>query len=272
MRFLPTFAENKQIDMKIAVIGAGNMGGATALGLAAAFPDARICCTARHASTLEKFSARGLQTSLDNLAAAREAEIVILGVKPWLAQGVLQQLRPALSGKILISLVAGIPADEMRGWLAGSGLSGAYTVIPNLAIEYRESMTFIHELSGTPETLRTVRMLFDATGRSAVVDEKRLNAGMMLASCGTAFALRYVRAAAEGGVELGLYPREAIEAALQTVKGAAVLLEARGTHPEAEIDRVTTPGGITIKGLNAMEEAGFTAAVIAGLKAWSPKK
>lgn len=272
MRFLPTFAENKQIDMKIAVIGAGNMGGATALGLAAAFPDARICCTARHASTLEKFSARGLQTSLDNLAAAREAEIVILGVKPWLAQGVLQQLRPALSGKILISLVAGIPADEMRGWLAGSGLSGAYTVIPNLAIEYRESMTFIHELSGTPETLRTVRMLFDATGRSAVVDEKRLNAGMMLASCGIAFALRYVRAAAEGGVELGLYPREAIEAALQTVKGAAVLLEARGTHPEAEIDRVTTPGGITIKGLNAMEEAGFTAAVIAGLKAWSPKK
>ena len=258
--------------MKIAVIGAGNMGGATALGLAAAFPDARICCTARHAATLEKFSARGLQTSLDNLAAAREAEIVILGVKPWLAQGVLQQLRPALAGKILISLVAGVPADEMRTWLSGSGLSGAYTVIPNLAIEYRESMTFIHELSGTPETLRTVQMLFDATGRSAVVDERRLNAGMMLASCGTAFALRYVRAAAEGGVELGLYPREAIEAALQTVKGAAVLLEARGTHPEAEIDRVTTPGGITIKGLNAMEEAGFTAAVIAGLKAWSPKK
>ena len=258
--------------MKIAVIGAGNMGGATALGLAAAFPDARITATARHAATLEKFAARGLQTSLDNLAAAREAEIIILGVKPWLAQGVLQQLRPALSGKILISLVAGIPADEVRGWLAGSGLSGAYTVIPNLAIEYRESMTFIHELSGTPETLRTVRMLFDATGRSAVVDEKRLNAGMMLASCGTAFALRYVRAAAEGGVELGLYPREAIEAALQTVKGAAVLLEARGTHPEAEIDRVTTPGGITIKGLNAMEEAGFTAAVIAGLKAWTPKQ
>ena len=257
--------------MKIAVIGAGNMGGATALGLVAAFPDARITVTARHASTLEKFAASGLQTSLDNLAAAREAEIVILGVKPWLAQGVLQQLRPALAGKILISLVAGIPADEMRSWLSGSGLSGAYTVIPNLAIEYRESMSFIHELSGTPETLRTVRMLFDATGRSAVVDEKRLNAGMMLASCGTAFALRYVRAAAEGGVELGLYPREAIEAALQTVKGAAVLLEARGTHPEAEIDRVTTPGGITIKGLNAMEEAGFTAAVIAGLKAWSPK-
>ena len=112
-----------------------------------------------------------------------------------------------------------------------------------------------------------MRGLFDAVGKTAVVDERRLKAGMMLASCGTAFALRYVRASAEGGVELGLYPKEAVEAALQTVKGAAALLEARGTHPEQEIDRVTTPGGITIRGLNAMEEAGFTAAVIAGLKA-----
>ncbi|MBQ9660996.1 MAG: NAD(P)-binding domain-containing protein [Bacteroidales bacterium] len=253
--------------MKIAVIGAGNMGGATALGLAAAFPDARITVTAKHAATLEKYTARGLQTTLDNPAAARDAELVILGVKPWLAQSMLQQLHGSLSGKILVSLVAGVPDDEMRGWIAGYGLAGAYTVIPNLAIEYRQSMTFIHELTGTAETLHTVKMLFDAVGRSMVVDERRLHAGMMLASCGTAFALRYVRAAAEGGVELGLYPKEAIDAALQTVKGAAALLEARGTHPEAEIDRVTTPGGITIKGLNAMEEAGFTAAVIAGLKA-----
>lgn len=257
--------------MKIAVIGAGNMGGATALGLAAAFPDARITVTARHAATLEKYAARGLATTLDNAAAAREAEIVILAVKPWLVRDVLGELQDALAGKVLISLAAGIPADEMRGWLAGAGLQAAYTVIPNLAIEYGESMTFIHELFGTTADLHRVQSLFDATGRAAVVDEKRLNAGMMLASCGTAFAMRYIRAAAEGGVELGLYPHEAIEAALQTVKGAAVLLEERGTHPEAEIDRVTTPGGITIKGLNAMEGAGFTAAVIAGLKAWTPK-
>ena len=153
-----------------------------------------------------------------------------------------------------------------------SGVAGIYSVIPNLAIEVGESMSFIHEISGTPETLATVQGLFDAVGRTAVVDEKRLNAGMMLASCGTAFALRYVRASAEGGVELGLYPQEALDAALQTVKGAAALLAARGSHPEAEIDRVTTPGGITIKGLNAMEEAGFSAAVIAGLKAWKPKQ
>ena len=253
--------------MKIAVIGAGNMGGATALGLAAACPEIGITVTAKHAATLEKFAASGIRTSLDNVEAARGADLVILGVKPWLAQGVLEELRPALAGKTLVSLVAGVPAAQMLEWLAPCGVGAAYTVIPNLAIEVGESMSFIHELCGTPETLATVRGLFDAVGKTAVVDERRLKAGMMLASCGTAFALRYVRASAEGGVELGLYPKEAVEAALQTVKGAADLLEARGTHPEQEIDRVTTPGGITIRGLNAMEEAGFTAAVIAGLKA-----
>lgn len=253
--------------MKIAVIGAGNMGGATALGLAAACPETDITVTAKHAATLEKFAARGLGATLDNVEAARGADLVILAVKPWLAQGVLEEILPELRGKVLVSLVAGIPAAQMLEWLSPAGVSAAYTVIPNLAIEVGESMSFIHELCGTPETLRTVRELFRAVGRTAVVDERRLHAGMMLASCGTAFALRYMRASAEGGVELGLYPKEAVEAALQTMKGAAALLEARGTHPEEEIDRVTTPGGITIRGLNAMEAAGFTAAVIAGLKA-----
>ncbi len=246
--------------MNIAIIGAGNMGGATALGLAGALPDARITVTAKHAATLEKFTARGLQASCDNVAAARGADIVVIGVKPWLVQGVLAELKPVLAGKVLVSFAAGIPAADLAGFVADCGLKGLYAVIPNLAI-------VVHEISGTKETLAQVCGLFDAVGKTAVVDEKRLHAGMMLASCGIAFALRYARASAEGGVELGLYPKEAIEAALQTVKGAAALLEARGSHPEAEIDRVTTPGGVTIRGLNAMEDAGFTAAVIAGLKA-----
>ena len=179
----------------------------------------------------------------------------------------LEELKPVLAGKVLVSFAAGIPAADLAEMVAGCGLKGLYAVIPNLAIEVGESMTFIHEIAGNAETLAQVRGLFDAVGKTAVVDEKRLHAGMMLASCGIAFALRYARASAEGGVELGLYPKEAMEAALQTVKGAAALLDARGAHPEAEIDRVTTPGGVTIRGLNAMEKAGFTAAVIAGLKA-----
>lgn len=252
--------------MNLAIIGAGNMGGATALGLAAALPKARITVTAQHASTLEKFAARGLQTSLDNLAAIEGAEVVILAVKPWLVREVLESLRTALRGKVLVSLAAGISDADLLDWVKDYELAGCYCVIPNLAVEVGEGMSFIHELAGTPDTLNTVQSLFDAVGKTAVVDEKRLHAGMMLASCGTAFALRYIRASAEGGVELGLYPKEAIDAVAQTVRGAAALLEAHGVHPESEIDRVTTPGGITIRGLNAMEDAGFSAAVIAGLK------
>ena len=109
--------------------------------------------------------------------------------------------------------------------------------------------------------------IFNRLGETLVVEERLLDAAMALGSCGTAYALRYVRAAMEAGVELGLYPDQAKKIVAQTVRGAAGLLLARGTHPEEEIDKVTTPGGFTIKGLNRMEACGFSNAVIEGLKA-----
>lgn len=254
--------------MRIAIIGAGNMGGATALGFKKFLPDDGIIVTARHKETLERYSEAGIAATLDNCEAVNHADVVIMGIKPWLLKEVLSPLLPKMKGKVLVSMAAGIPAATLKGWTEGFGLKGIYSVIPNLAIEIGESMTFINEVAGTPETLGSVTRLFDAVGKTLVVDEKQLGAGMMVASCGTAFALRYVRATMEGGIELGLYPKQALEAALQTVKGAAALAEAHGTHPEQEIDRVTTPGGITIRGLNAMEEAGFTNSVIQGLKIW----
>ena len=249
---------------KIAILGAGNMGGAVALGLHRLAKDVSLTVTTAHAATLEKYTALGINATLDNVSAAKWADVIILGVKPWLVQSVLEQIKPTLAGKVLLSLAAGIPSAQMEEWLTGTGIQAAYTVIPNLAAEIGESMTFASAISGKADDL--VKSLFDQVGKTLIVDERRLKAGMMVASCGTAFALRYARAAMEGGVQLGLYPHEALEAVYQTMKGAADLAESRGTHPEAEIDRVTTPGGITIRGLNAMEEAGFTAAVIAGLK------
>ena len=251
--------------MKIAIIGAGNMGGAVALGLHRFAKDVSLTVTTAHASTLEKYAALGMEATLDNVCAADGADVVILGVKPWLVQSVLEQIKPSLAGKMLLSLAAGIPSAQMAQWLSGADVKAAYTVIPNLAAEIGESMTFASAIVGKADEL--VKSLFDQLGKTLIVDERRLQAGMMVASCGTAFALRYARAAMEGGVQLGLYPHEALEAVYQTMKGAVDLAGSRGTHPEAEIDRVTTPGGITIRGLNAMEEAGFTAAVIAGLKA-----
>lgn len=250
--------------MKIAIIGAGNMGGAVALGLHRFAKDVSLTVTTAHAATLEKYTALGIHTSLDNVSAAKWADVIILGVKPWLVQSVLEQIEGVLAGKVLLPFAAGIPSAQMAQWLSGANIKAAYTVIPNLAAEIGESMTFASAILGEADDL--VKSLFDQVGKTLIVDERRLKAGMMVASCGTAFALRYARAAMEGGVQLGLYPREALEAVYQTMKGAVDLAASRGTHPEAEIDRVTTPGGITIRGLNAMEEAGFTAAVIAGLK------
>ena len=113
--------------------------------------------------------------------------------------------------------------------------------------------------------------MLDDVRRSALpellVDERLINAGMALSSCGIAYVMRYIRAATEGGVELGFKAADALGIVLQTVRGAVELLQAGGGHPEAEIDKVTTPGGVTIRGLNAMEHAGFTSAVIRGLKA-----
>ena len=128
-------------------------------------------------------------------------------------------------------------------------------------------MTFIVPCGAGEKQTAMVKIVFDDLGQSLITDEAHLGAGTALASCGIAYAMRYVRAAAEGGVELGFKADVSTHIVLQTLQGAVSLLQGTGMHPEAAIDRVTTPGGLTIKGLNAMEHAGFTNAVIEGLKA-----
>jgi pyrroline-5-carboxylate reductase len=128
-------------------------------------------------------------------------------------------------------------------------------------------MTFVVPVGASEKDIQTVTHIFNEMGNTLITDEQHLAAGTTLASCGIAYAMRYVRAASEGGVELGFKADDAKAIVMQTMKGAVELLEASGMHPEAAIDLVTTPGGVTIKGLNEMEHAGFTSAVIRGLKA-----
>jgi pyrroline-5-carboxylate reductase len=140
--------------------------------------------------------------------------------------------------------------------------------IPNIAIAQLASMSFLVPVAETePQQTEQIKELLDSMGQTIVTEEKLLGAGTTLASCGIAYAMRYIRAASEGGVELGFKADDAKAIVMQTMKGAVELLEASGMHPEAAIDLVTTPGGVTIKGLNEMEHAGFTSAVIRGLKA-----
>lgn len=258
--------------MKIAIIGAGAMGGAMADGFikSGAVKPADISVANPTAQKLEHFALQGASVTTDNKTAADGADIVVIAVKPWLVEQVVNELKPVLNytRQTVITVAAGISGSQFTAWLKkDDAVPQTFIVIPNTAIAVLASMTFIVPVNATADTTATIKALFDSVGQAMVTDERHLGAGMTLASCGIAYAMRYVRAAAEGGVELGFKANMAKDIVLQTMKGAVELLQANGNHPEAEIDKVCTPGGLTIRGLNEMEHAGFTSAVIRGLKA-----
>ncbi len=256
--------------MKIAVIGAGAMGGATVEGLIKGqyFKNEDITVADPSQAVMEKFSKMGISVTTDNKLAADTADIVCVVVKPWLVERVLKDIKPELDAKrqILIVIAAGVSSESIKAWL-GESCPPLFLVIPNIAIAEMASMTFVVPVGASEKDIKTVTEIFDEMGSTLITDEQHLAAGTTLASCGIAYAMRYVRAASEGGVELGFKADDAKAIVMQTMKGAVELLEASGMHPEAAIDLVTTPGGVTIKGLNEMEHAGFTSAVIRGLKA-----
>ncbi|MBE6400433.1 MAG: pyrroline-5-carboxylate reductase [Verrucomicrobia bacterium] len=258
--------------MKIAVLGSGNMGGAIVRGLLAK----RVCfageivCTAKSVETLSALAVNfpGLGVSCDNAAAAEGADLILLCVKPWLLEKIIEEIRGHVSGNTIVaSVAAGISLEQLETFFGNSGTRTLFRVMPNTAAACGESMTFFAAKNASEPQIEYVQTILNALGKTAFIEEKQMAAATALASCGIAFAMRYIRAACEGGVELGFYPEASREFVLQTLRGAVELLEESGEHPEAAIDRVTTPGGITIRGLNAMEAAGFTPAVIAGLKA-----
>jgi pyrroline-5-carboxylate reductase len=255
--------------MKITVIGAGAMGGSTVEGLlkTTIVKAADITVSDPSASVTDHFALAGTSVTTDNGLAVKDADVVMVFVKPWLVETVMKEIRDSIDLKqqLLVVIAAGVPSQKIREWIDQEG--PIFLAIPNIAIAQLSSMTFLVPVKATEEQTQVVKGIFDALGMTLLTDEKHLAAGTTLASCGIAYAMRYIRAAAEGGVELGFRADDAKSIVMQTIKGAVELLKATGLHPEAAIDLVTTPGGVTIKGLNEMEHAGFTSAVIRGLKA-----
>ena len=260
--------------MKVGIIGAGNMGGAIARGLSAGklinSEDITVCCPVARELEALKADCPHINISTDNVVAVNGADVVIVVVKPWLLDDVVKQLLPYFdfTRQVLVTVVAGATTAHLEELTKGyCDKPAVICAMPNTAARVRESMTFLCAKNASQKQVNEVKSLFDELGTTMIVEERLMGAGMALASCGIAYAMRYVRAASEGGVELGMYPDDAKQIVLQTLKGAVALLEKSGNHPEVEIDKVTTPGGVTIKGLNAMEAHGFTTAVIEGLKA-----
>ena len=248
------------------------MGGAIVEGLLKShYVDAEsICVSDASADAVKRFADKGVKTTTDNCVAAKSGDMVIVVVKPWLVERVLLQVKDVMDygRQQLVVVAAGIKGEQLKTWMQKDGqLPAMHLAIPNIAIAQLASMTFLVAVEAKPQHTELVKALFDAMGQTLLTEEHLLGAGTTLASCGIAYAMRYVRAASEGGVELGFKADQAKDIVLQTMEGAVKLLQATGLHPEAAIDLVTTPGGVTIKGLNEMEHNGFTSSVIKGLKA-----
>ena len=195
-------------------------------------------------------------TTTDNRAAATGTDLVILAVKPYLVPTVLKELK--LKSRQVLRLAHSVADKDMT----------MFRIIPNMAISERQSMTLIASRNATHEQEQLMLDIFNEMGLSLFLPEEKFAAATSVASCGTAYALKYVQAAMQAAVELGIRPADGITLAAQCLKGAAeLLLNNPGSHPALEIDKVCTPGGITIRGINELEHGGFTSTVIRAIKA-----
>ena len=229
-------------------------------------PASAITVTKRNTLTLAGIEAMGVTVSADNVQAVKSADTIILAVKPFQIKEVLEAIAPGLnSGHMVISVVTGITLEEIKSVIQKD--IPLFRAMPNTAIAIQESITCISSINSTTEEMNYVNSLFSTLGKIALIDEKLMNAATVLGACGTAFAMRYIRANIQGGIEIGFDAATASLIAAQTVKGAAELLLTTHTHPEQEIDKVTTPKGCTIAGLNEMEHQGFSSSLIKGIAA-----
>ena len=254
-------------QMTLAIIGGGNLGTAIALGAAKekVTPAKNITITRRQPEKLAALKKQGFQTTSDNLTAVKNSRIIILCVQPKQLTELLQSINPALkSGKhILVSTITGISTEEIAAHVKpGVPIVRA---MPNTAIAIGASMTCLCSRDTSESQLQEIEKLFQALGLTLRIEERLMKAATVLAASGIAFFMRYLRAATQGGIQMGFDAEEAQLIATQTARGAASLLLNQHSHPEIEIDKVTTPEGCTIAGLNEMEHQGLSSALIKGI-------
>lgn len=255
-------------DSKIAIIGCGNLGLTIAHGLLDdGFTPTNLIATRRNISSLSELQAKGVTVTSNNAEAAALADVIILGVKPYNVEPVLKEINNWLIDEkhTLVCLATGITLSDLAAW-SGKQLP-IFRAMPNTAADVNESITLICETGATANQRASMKQLFDQIGTTLYIDESLMEAATILGACGIAYVLRFMRAMIQGGIEVGFDAKTATAIVSQTMKGASELIIQNGTHPESEIDKVTTPKGCTITGLNEMEHAGFSSALIKGIVA-----
>jgi pyrroline-5-carboxylate reductase len=250
--------------MKVHIIGGGNLGVSIALGLSKFAVDNQITITRRNTSSILYLEKLGATVSTNNTHLIQEADIIILTIKPYQVDTVLSEILPAISNKIIASAVSGLSIDILQNKIGDSNI--AVRIMPNIATQFGASATCIAFQEQNRDRAQGVVSLFQSLGTAPIIDEKLMDAATVLAASGTAFALRYIRASMQAGIEIGFDWQTALAISAQTVKGAAEMLLEEKVHPEQLIDRVTTPQGCTIAGLNEMEMHGFSSSLIRGIK------
>jgi pyrroline-5-carboxylate reductase len=253
--------------IRIAIIGAGNIGISIAKGLveSQSFNAENITLTRRKIQPLDDMRKQGFIVEQDNKIAVRNSDVIIIAVEPQQIDGVLGEISPHLTPKkhIVLSVVTGVSIKRISKHI-GKKVS-IIRAMPNTAIAVRESMTCIVSDKTDANAVEVAKSIFETVGKTQVINEEQMNSATALVACGIAFFFRAIRAASQGGIEIGFHSDEALGMAAQTAKGAASLLLTNRQHPEHEIDRVTTPRGCTITGLNQMEHEGFSSAMIRGI-------
>lgn len=252
----------------IAILGSGNIGLSLAKGLVKSglWEPQQITLTRRNQDALAEYTELGYQTTANNMKAARRADIVILAVLPQQLNKLLDEIKPAIKSEkqLLVSVISGVSCSDVRQYLDMN--IQVVRAMPNTAIAIGDSMTCIATDTGSAKNVNLVKSLFDTVGVSIQINEELMTSATALCACGIAFFLRSIRAASQGGTEIGFHAHDALKMAAQTAKGAANLLLQLQSHPEQEIDKVTSPKGCTIAGLNEMEHNGFSSAMIKGIK------
>ena len=252
-------------NLKITIVGGGNLGRSVADGfLKSGIAASKLTVSRRRVQLLDDLAAKGIRIVQDNKSAVGQADIIIVAVKPYQAVEVINEIKPILRpGQLVASLMTGISIAQMKELLPSGVIP--LRVMPNTAVALQESMTLIAAPDCSQAENALVQELFEALGKVIFINEELMAAATVLGACGIAFALRFIRAAIQGGVEIGFGADVAQQIVAQTVKGASELILQTGHHPEQEIDKVTTPKGITISGLNEMEHQGFSSSLIRGL-------
>ena len=250
--------------MNVHIIGGGNLGASIAIGIAKFTEGNQVTVTRRNTANILHLEQLGVTVSKDNQHNIQNADIIILTIKPYQVDTVLAEILPTITNKTIASAVSGLSIENLQNKIGAN--HQAVRIMPNIAAQFGASATCIAFQESNKEAAQNVVRLFEGLGTAPIIDEKLMDAATVLAASGTAFALRYIRASMQAGIEIGFDWQTALAISAQTVKGAAEMLLEEKTHPEQLIDRVTTPQGCTIAGLNEMEMHGFSSSLIRGIK------